>query len=64
MLTDRGDTAEEFGRYFSSIVGVLEEGNECIDAGGQLQLMYKSKFKFSKIEEDVLKLLCSLDPNN
>ena len=60
MLTDQCDIAEEFGRYFSSIVGVLEEGNECTGAGGQLQLM--CEFKFSTIEEeDVLKLLCSLD---
>ena len=62
MLTDHCDIAEEFGRYFSSIVGVLEEGNGCIGAGGQLQLM--CEFKFSTIEEeDVLKLLCNLDPN-
>lgn len=38
VLTDHGGIAEEFGRYFS-IVGVLEEGNGCIGAGGQLQLM-------------------------
>ena len=34
VLTDHSDIAEEFGRYFSSIVGVLEEGNGCIVAGG------------------------------
>lgn len=45
-----------------TIVGVLEEGNGCIGAGRQQQLM--REFKFSTIEEeDVLKLLCSLDPN-
>ena len=37
---------------------MLDEG---IGAGGQLQLT--CEFKFSTIEEDVLKLLCSLDPN-
>ena len=41
---------------------MLEEGIGCIGAGGQLQLT--CEFKFSTIEEeDVLKLLCSLDPN-
>ena len=39
VLTDHGGIAEEFGRYLSSIVGVLEKGNGCIGAGGQLQLM-------------------------
>ena len=63
MLTDQQDIAEEFGRYFSSIVGVLGEGDGCIDTSGQL-LACESEFVFSRIEEeDVLKLLCSLDPN-
>ena len=48
VLTDHCDIAEEFGRYFSSIVGVLEEGNGYIGAGGQQQLM--CEFKFSTIE--------------
>ena len=38
VITDHCDIEEEFGRYCSSIVGVLEEGNGCIGAGGQLQL--------------------------
>ena len=63
MLTDQQDIADEFGRYFSSIVGVLGEGDRCVDAGEHLRTC-ESQFEFNRIEEeDVLKLLCSLDPN-
>ena len=42
--------------------GVLGEGDECVDADEQLRAC-DSEFEFSRIEEeDVLKLLCSLDP--
>ena len=63
VLTDQQDIADEFGRFFSSVVGVFGEGNGCVDSNGQL-LACESEFVFDRIEEeDVLKLLCSLDPN-
>ena len=63
LLTKKGDIAEEFGKYFSSIVGGLD--GECSSAGVCSGLpVCEQKFKFGRVEEeDVLALLRGLDPN-
>ena len=63
VLTERQDIADEFGRYFSSIVGVSDceviSGDVCARLRG-----CENEFKFDRVkEEEVLALLRSLDPN-
>ena len=66
VLTDEQAIAEEFGDFFSSIVGMTNDRNPrevMYDVCGLLKAC-DSSFKFSKIEEeDVFKLLKVLDPN-
>ena len=66
VLTDEQAIEEEFGDFFSSIVGMTNDGNPrevMYDVCGPLKAC-DSSFKFSEIEEeDVLKLLKVLDPN-
>ena len=65
-ITCPQDVADEFGRFFSKIVGVTSEGQEKSHLrndpgpnGG-----YKVQFKFKEVDEgDVLKVLKILDPN-
>ena len=63
LLTKKGDIAEEFGKYFSSIVGGLD--GEYSSAGVCSGLpVCEQKFKFGRVEEeDILALLRGLDPN-
>ena len=63
VLTERQDIADEFGRYFSSIVGVSDSEVISADVCARLRGCEK-EFKFDRVkEEEVLALLRSLDPN-
>ena len=63
VITDKQNIAEEFGTFFSSVVGVIGEEVDGIDAC-EMILPRESVFRFDVIEEEnVLKLLTSLDPN-
>jgi hypothetical protein len=60
---ERGVLTDQRGIDFSSIVGVLGEGDGCADVGEHLQTC-ELEFEFRTIEEkDVLKLLRGVDPN-
>ena len=64
MVSDKQETVSELGKFFSSLVGVVEEDADNIDVSKELPFC-ESIFKFARIEEeDVLKCLKSLDPNN
>ena len=66
VITDRQKVAEEFGRYFSSIVGKIEAcplGNHT-EGNHMKTVMCGTKFEFKQIEEnDVLEVLRRLDLN-
>ena len=63
LLTEREDIADEFGRYFSSIVGDSDSEVNSADVCARLRGCEK-EFKFDRVKEDeVLALLRSLDPN-
>ena len=60
VITDRQQIAEEFGRYFSSIVGRVEQ----CPLDHKKGVVCETQFEFKQIKEsDVLKVLRSLDPN-
>ena len=61
VIMDKHNIADEFGAYFSSVVGSVDVGSS--DACAKLPWC-ESAFRFDAIdEEDVLKLLEGLDPN-
>ena len=63
VVSDKQEIASKLGEFFSSLVGVVDEGAGNIDVGKELPSC-ESIFKFARIEEqDVLKCLKSLDPN-
>ena len=62
VITSQQEVVEEFGRFFSSVVGMTAEkqGHEYQEQNEACE----TRFKFQTIEErDVLKMLKSLDPN-
>ena len=66
VLTDEQAIAEELSDFFSSVVGMTNDGNprEVMYNVRVLLKACDSSFNFSEIEEeDVLKLLKVLDPN-
>ena len=62
FLTDRQDIADEFARYFSLLVGGLDDEGGSVDVAAGLSVC-ENEFKFDRVEEDVLALLRGLDPN-
>ena len=62
-MTDKQSIANEFSKFFSSLVGVAGEDDEDSDAG-DIWPAVADEFRFHRIEEeDVLKLLRRLDIN-
>ena len=60
---DKQDIAEEFGSFFSSVVGTTGEDLDSVNPCDMVPVC-ESTFKFDMIEEeDVLKILQGLDPN-
>ena len=62
MITDKRDIAEEFGSFFTSLVGIIGEDLDGVDPCEMVPVC-ESTFKFDMIEEDILKILQGLDPN-
>ena len=61
VITDRQQVVEEFCKYFSSIVGKIED---CSQGNSEEEEVCEVRFEFKQIEEgDTLKVLMSLDPN-
>ena len=61
VVTDKQSIANEFSKFFSSLVGVAGEDDEDSDAG-DIWPAVADEFRFHRIEEeDVLKLLRRLD---
>ena len=55
VLTNQRSIAEEISRFFSSLVGVLDEGSTA-DAVSRLPFC-EHEFKFNAVEDDVLMAL-------
>ena len=51
VVSDKQEIASKLGEFFSSLVGVVDEGAGNIDVGKEL-LSCESIFKFARIEEE------------
>ena len=65
LISSQQEVAEEFGRFFSQIVGkVVEDQQNCHLVCDPNLKERRPKFEFEGVkEEDVLELLKGLDPN-
>ena len=62
VLRDQKNIADEFNRYFSSLVGAVEDGDNSAACSFPA---CDHQFKFKKVEEDdALRLLRGLDVNS